>query len=843
MGSRVQRSIPQSRPQNRSGPNGFKAPPAAIRAESMAALERLAAEHGAGRIVEAEAGYRAILARDPNNPDALQLLGVARHQQDDGAAALDFLTRAIAIDDSRADFFVNLAKVQSDGGNHADAIASLNRALALDPRHVQAYSSLAAVWLKSGDPARAKKTLETALRHLPQTPGFHQVLGEILSQTGSPANAIAQFDAEIAVDPAAKLAHFGKAFACELLGRFDDALQSYHDSFFGLGAFATRPHAADYRRLFADDKCEIQHLGILGRVLGHLGRTEEALDLFAAMADARPGDGSVLTDVGTCLTTLDRHDLAIPYFRRAIALDDTQYSAHNNLGNCYLVAHEYETAVECYKKALKVVARGVEPHINLIRALRHLNRLDEANFYAHATATLTDLQPGHYANLFQIFQVTCDFDGLRSLGDLFALTDRFHTSGMSAVFLDLLVHCETEDDLARMLALHRKWGVHIAERARANPLPPKSPRPRVVGQKIRLGFLSSDLRGHSVGSFLTVLLLNYDKSRFEIFCYTSQRAIGDTLQNLFAQNVDRFTFLENRSDREVAQVIRDDDVDVLIELNAFTLGTKMEALAYRAAPIQVSWLGYPYSSGLAEADYLLVDRYVKPLREDLLVERPLVLPESWVCFGNFARVPVCEDLPLDRNGIVTFGTQNNPYKFTPKTIGLWAAVLREMPTSRFVVVRPEVTSVMLCRNVIREFIKHGIDADRIQFAANQSGDGSHFKYYNELDLTLDTFPLTGGTTTCDALWMGCPVVTLVGHAMHQRMSYSILSNVGLQDLCATSEEGFVAAAVALANDTARLRELRRELRPRLETSALCRKEHWLAGFQDAVAKAVAERLG
>jgi predicted O-linked N-acetylglucosamine transferase (SPINDLY family) len=220
------------------------------------------------------------------------------------------------------------------------------------------------------------------------------------------------------------------------------------------------------------------------------------------------------------------------------------------------------------------------------------------------------------------------------------------------------------------------------------------------------------------------------------------------------------------------------------------------------------------------------------------------MPGSWVCFGagiNFDQVEIVPEPPVERNGVVTFGTLNNPYKFTPQLFALWSEVMKAVPGSRFLMVRPECGSMITCNNIAKAFAENGISSDRVYFINNRGSGVSHLSFYNEIDITLDTFPVTGGTTTVEAAWMGVPTVSLVGKAIHQRVSYAILKHCGLEECCADTPEEFVAKAVALANPE-KLRALRRDMRPRLLNSTLARPDLFVENFQ-ATMMDVARRHG
>jgi predicted O-linked N-acetylglucosamine transferase (SPINDLY family) len=365
---------------------------------------------------------------------------------------------------------------------------------------------------------------------------------------------------------------------------------------------------------------------------------------------------------------------------------------------------------------------------------------------------------------------------------------------------------------------------------------------RTPGGKIRLGISSSDLRHHSVAKFVLPVLENYDRDSLEIYCYAPFDSPRDKIQTKIKGLVAEFKIIENVSDREYAEIIREDKIDILFELNGFTRDTRLKAFAYKPAPVQICWLGYPFTTGIPEVDYILLDPLVKPTNDEWFAEKPLLMPECWVCFDSFPEEPINETIPFDRNGVITFGSQNNPYKVTRQAIDVWSQIMNRVPESRFLYVRPELDSLVLCNNITNEFGRHGIGADRIYFVNNWKSGTTHFGYYDEIDITLDTFPLTGGTTTCDSLWMGAPLISKVGPSMHQRLSYSLMSNAGLQELCVETNEEYIDLAVSLAAEPESLRLLRNELRPALKASPLCQPEQYAKNFCNLVAD-VAKRHG
>jgi predicted O-linked N-acetylglucosamine transferase (SPINDLY family) len=294
------------------------------------------------------------------------------------------------------------------------------------------------------------------------------------------------------------------------------------------------------------------------------------------------------------------------------------------------------------------------------------------------------------------------------------------------------------------------------------------------------------------------------------------------------------------TDRDVANQMIEDELDIIFELGGSTHLNRISVLAYRVAPIQASWLGYPNSIGLPTIDYILVDPYLKPA-PDLLIEKPFEMPHSWVSLSRLGFHDGDEINPLppvQRNGYVTFGTANNPMKYTPGLLALWARVMNEVPGSRFLFIRPEGDVPAFRKHVLAAFAVGGIGAERIAFRPIR---GLHKPHYNDIDISLDCIPHTGGTTTCEALWMGVPVVTRIGEAFYERLSYSNLANAGLKDLCAETEDDYVNVAVDLANDPAGIANIRNSLRGHIKASPLGDTVGWVRDWQDVIRSLVKGR--
>jgi predicted O-linked N-acetylglucosamine transferase (SPINDLY family) len=430
----------------------------------------------------------------------------------------------------------------------------------------------------------------------------------------------------------------------------------------------------------------------------------------------------------------------------------------------------------------------------------------------------------------------CDFDALDSLGDFATLGRGWARTGRHAALFKQLARVRTDADRHELLEQHRAWGRPV-QAAAAGKI--KRPPPRSADGKIRVGFMSSDLRQHPVGYFALPLFDHYDRDRFEVYAYSFYHGREDAAQKHITNKIAAFRWWPEISVQAAAQGIADDQLDMLIELGGSTHMNKLEVMAYKPAPIQASWLGYPHSAGLETIDYYVCDPYIAPEDPTLLIERPMMLKHAWYPLSHwfFRDEPASDPTPpVVRNGYVTFGTANQPHKHSREVLRAWGRVLAATPGSHFLFIRPEASSPSFRENIRRAFAEQGVAGDRIEFEAVR---GAHLPHYNRIDISLDTFPQTGGTTTCESMWMGAPCVSLVGPAPYERLSYSVLQNVGLPELCAFTVDDYVRIAAELAADPQRIADLRAGMRTRMRNSPLGQEEMWAADFYAAISDVVA----
>lgn len=785
--------------------------PQAVFARARAALasdrkdEALACALQAGADPKAPAGVLA---------EAAQIAAAAG----DGAAATGLLERAVVLQPSRTLRF-ELARLRMETGDLATAEAEMRAALQRSPREFQFLNLLGVILKRAGRLEESIELFNSAAKASPKAASPWVNMGNCQLALGAPAKAADSYRRATQLDPQTAENH-------RLLGRaliearqFDKALAALRTAI-ARGARDARVHI---------DMVTIYYQQQL---------FERALEVVDGALRALPGDLDLQRVRASILRRVGRIEEAKALLEQVIAARPRDIEALVMLGNLYLWGlNQRAEANAVYERALAIDPGHIDAARNYCESLSNSRHGNEAEHFENAYRVACDLlervrNPLRIAGEVQgVFLRAVDFARTARLGPARQLCAHWAAEMQVTHLHNQLGRVETMDDRLALLAAHKQWGDAIQALAAKNPLPPRAPPVHRAPRKVRIALMSSDLRHHPVTYFVQPILEAYDRSRFELHCYSFYPSEADAVQQHFAARVDGFHVIRGGTDRDIAARIAADEPDILFELGGTTLHNRVQVCAWRPAPVQVSWLGYPHSAGLTGIDHILVDPWNRPTDDRLLLEKPFLMPETWVTLGSlgFRETPIEEGIPEERQGCITFGTANNPYKYTPRCFAAWARVLAAVEGSRFLFVRPEGGAPSFRRNVQAIFASHGIAAERILFEPVR---GAHLPHYNRIDIALDPFPHVGGTTTCECLWMGVPVVTLAGPAFFERLSASNLHNAGLGDLCAETDDDYVRIATALAADRERRRFLRHGLRAQIAAHPLGQGERFVRHFED-----------
>lgn len=555
----------------------------------------------------------------------------------------------------------------------------------------------------------------------------------------------------------------------------------------------------------------------MGLVLQGMGRYEEAAECFLRAIEREPLRGDIHYNLGNVFREKGALDEAGRCYRKALDLDSENADAYVNLGIILKQKGEIEDAVLCYQKAIALTPDNADAYINLsiafkeqgklteaISACRKALQIEPAGTFALINMGNALLYQGRHPEAQRCYREALAIDGNLPLA-------------YSNLLCSMLYHTSRTQD--SIFTEHRNF----AERFEV-PLFPVNPlfrHPRIHRRKLKIGYLSPDFRQHSVAYFLEPVLVAHDREKFELFCYANVPSPDEVTKRLQGY-ADTWQNIPGMSDEEAAELIRRDGIDILVDLAGHTSGNRILVFARKPAPVQVSWLGYPATTGLSSIDYKLVDHLTDPpgMTEQYYTEKLLRMPDSFLCYLPGRESPGISPLPALSKGYITFGSFNNFAKITPEVLALWAKILRQVPDARLILKASSFADRETCRYVRAVFSEEGIAGSRIELLPSERSLKKHLESYGRLDIALDTFPYNGATTTCEALWMGVPVVTLEGSTHVSRVGKSIIANAGLEGLVSATPEGYVKIAVGLAQDIPVLADLRQEIRTLMRTSTL-----------------------
>jgi predicted O-linked N-acetylglucosamine transferase (SPINDLY family) len=340
--------------------------------------------------------------------------------------------------------------------------------------------------------------------------------------------------------------------------------------------------------------------------------------------------------------------------------------------------------------------------------------------------------------------------------------------------------------------------------------------------RIKIGYISPDFREHSVSYFFLPFLEYHNRDSFEIFCYSEVKR-EDKITHRIKELSDHWRPIAWLRDRAVAEQVRQDGIDILVDLAGHTAENRLLVFAYKPAPVQVTWLGYPNTTGMPVIDYRFTDEIADPPGEadEYHSEILMRLPDGFLCYGPPDDAPGVSGLPTHKNGRITFGSFNNLPKINPQVIGLWSRLLHQVADSRLLLKSKQFADEHVRQRFLDLFSVCGIGAERLRLLPRVASTAGHLALYHQVDIALDPFPYNGTTTTCEALWMGVPVITLRGDRHAGRVGASILTRLGLEEMIAQNEEAYVDIGVALAASMSALENLRSGLRSRMQSSVLC----------------------
>ncbi len=565
----------------------------------------------------------------------------------------------------------------------------------------------------------------------------------------------------------------------------------------------------------------------LGVALNDLGQLNNAVASYRRALEIKPDFAEAHSNLGNALRDLGQLDNAVASYRRALEIKPDYADAHSNLGNALKDLGELEDAVASYRRALEIKPDYAQAHNNLGNALQDLGQLDNAvASYRRALEIKPDYAQAHYNLGNALNDLGKLEDAVASYRRALEIEPDFAKAHSNLLFC--LSHCEAVD-VQGLFAEHCRFAEQFEAPLRANW--PQHTNSRNPDRCLQIGFVSGDLRNHVVASFIGPVLAHLaGHLHLSLHAYYNH-AVEDNVTQRLRGYLPHWHAIASLSDAALARKVREDGIDILIDLSGHTAKNRLLTFARKPAPIQISWIGYPNTTGLQAMDYVLMDRFNAPYGayERYYVEKLARLPSSRT-FLPVAGAPAVNDLPALSTGSVTFGSFNRPSKLGDGVIALWSQVLRAMPGSRLLL--GSVGEGSLRASLMERFARCGVVADRLLFRPRMEMS-AYLALHHQVDFILDTFPYTGGTTTNHALWMGVPVLTMTGPSSRQCQCAGVLRRVGLTDWVAGDAEDFVLRAVGWAGRLDELARLRAGMRDRLLSSPLRQPETVARGLETA----------
>lgn len=787
-------------------------------------LHQAIAHHQAGRLTDAEHLYRAILERNPQNPDAQHNLGLLFAQQGHYSEALPLLKMALLATPAAGQFWLSYGEVLLVSGRIYEAylVMAEGRKVGLAGGAADKLESLIQeAWekaaditdlkalMQSGQLAEVEHRVNERISRCGDIPVLVHLLGEVLLRQERAQESLLWLEKACALLPETINAWNQRALALSQLKRYDEA----HDIY--LKAFSLAPDAIEIRiNIGANLNKAARHeeavtwlqpalesnpesVGIranLAIALVGLGQESEARPWLEAIIDEGHQSAEVLNAYGALLTHLGESKNALDFLRKAIELKPNLAEAHYSLGAAFLDLGRLNESEASMRRALAINPNFAEPHCGLGSALAAQTRLEEAEIYMRRAL---ELKPNY-------------------------------EKGLSSLLFNLNYTDKSDQD--RRLNEAKRYGLMV-QRNVAEPL--SNGDRLVTPNRLRIGMVSGDFCSHPIGYFLEGLLKCYSTKRLELIAYPTQSKVDEVTQRL-QQYFSAWSPLYGLTDSAAARRIHDDGIHVLIDLSGHTNHHRLPVFAFKPAPIQASWLGYFATTGVIEMDYLIGDPFVTPsCEEGHFTEEVWRLPETYLCFTppDF-NLPV-NPLPASVNDCITFGCFNNISKINDEVVMLWAQILKRLPESRLLLKAKQLADTLLAQSIRERFASHGISSERL-LLEGPSTRAELLATYNRVDIALDPFPYPGGTTSVEGLWMGVPVLTKRGNRFLSHVGESIANNAGLSDWVAANNDEYVTKAIAFASDTKRLAQLREGLRQQVLASPIFDAARFARHFEDAM---------
>jgi predicted O-linked N-acetylglucosamine transferase (SPINDLY family) len=635
------------------------------------------------------------------------------------------------------------------------------------PSHPDALHLLGVVLHQTGDHQTAIRYIREAIRHKSDDPYFYGNLGVVYYTSDC-------------LDPA--MACYHKAL--ELKPDYADAYNNLANVFRRQGNL--KQAAAYYRKALDFQPHDAVAINNLARVYREMGRFEDEISCYQKALQVAPDHVQTYLNQGNAYQHQGQLDKAIDCYQKALEKNPDYAEAYNNCGTALLTQGKLSQSLLCFQKAIQYHPQYADAYNNLGNIFHNQGQFDQAIFCFQKTM---EIKP----------------DYVRAHCNLLYSLHHIPSVGPQRLFEEA-----------------KKWWRDHGFKQDRSRHPKSTWEP---DRRLKIGYVSPDFREHSVSYFFRPVLEFCNRNSFEIFCYSDAKR-PDTITAQIKALSDHWRDTTWLSDAALAHSIKQDGIDILVDLAGHTSGNRLSVFARKPAPVQVTWLGYPGTTGIPVVDFRLTDDICDPPGESdhYHSEKLIRLPDGFLCYRPPENAPSISGLPVRETDRVVFGSFNNLPKVNEQVIALWSKILRHIPGSCLKLKSKQLADERTRRRIGESFSGQGIPSQRIILLPPTPSTAEHLALYHQVDIGLDPFPYNGTTTTCEALWMGVPVISLRGDRHSSRVGASILSRVGLGELIAESEQQYVQIGMELARNPERLEKLRAEMRSRMCNTELCNGE-------------------
>lgn len=780
--------------------------------DPMSLLEKGIASEDAGQPQEALTYYEEALRLDPTLGRAHFNRGNILLALEQPQAAVEAFTEALVQKPDSAAAYFNLGNAHERLKQHELALASYRQAITLKPDFADAYVAMGVALEELERFDDAITCYREALAIRPEYPEVHYNLGSVLMETGKLGEALPSLQHAVACRPDYAEAHRQLGQLFQNLARLGEAEQSYRQ------VLRIEPESAE----------DHNNLAV---VLENQGLLEAAVESYQRALEINPEAPQAYNNLGGALRSLGRLDEALACYRQALTIKPDFAQAYNNFG---AVLHQRELIVEAiayYQKAIETDPNCIDAHNNMGVALQQGGQFNAA--LASYRRTL-EISPGFVESLNNLGSLLADLGHLEEATASYRQALDGSPNFFRAHSNLLLIHNYLADQTpAELLAEAIRFGENVARVARPYSSWHNAPDPT---RCLRVGIVSADFRQHPVGYFLEgvlTALATQARGRLEFVAYSNYSKFDETSERIKACCQDWQSVL-GVSDEILARRIHDGGIDILIDLSGHTGHNRLPLFAWKPAPVQISWLGYFATTGVKAIDYLLADPLTLPESEEVnFTESIWRLPETRLCFTPPATQVAVRTLPAIDSGRITFGCFNNLTKMNDAVVNLWARLLKALPESCLLLKTKQLDDPLVQQSVLKRFAEHGINNERLILEPH-TPRADYLAAYNRVDIALDPFPFTGGTTTVEALWMGVPVLTLAGKQFLARQGVGLLMKAGLPEWVATDQDDYLSRAVTHAGDLQRLASLRARLRQQVLASPIFDAPRFARHFEAAL---------